>query len=84
MVGLTVGMLRIKRTEPSLGHHGSSQMAFALEGTDGFMANYDGFESMSTDLRRRFIFKQEDLKIARFVLQGSSQRAFEMDAARIH
>jgi hypothetical protein len=84
VVSLTVGMLRIKRTEPSIYPHGSCQMVFALEGADGFVANYDGFESMSTDLRRRFIFKHEDLKVARFVLQGSSQRAFELDAARIN
>ncbi len=83
MVNLTVGMLTIKRGTHSATHLCSAEMVFALEDTGGFVADYDGFPSMCADLRRKFVFEHDDLKVARMILESNSNAAFSLDALRI-
>lgn len=83
MINLGIGMLRIKRLESATDDQDSHQILFALEDTNGFVTKYQGFSSMSTDLRRRFVFNHEDLKVARFALSYDPHQAFELDAARV-
>ena len=83
MVNLTAGMLTIKRGVQFDTHLWSGEMAFALEDIGGFVANYDGFQSMCADLRRKFVFEHEDLKAARMILENNSETAFKLDALRI-
>lgn len=83
MVNLTVGMLMIKRGAQSGTHLCPGEMAFALEDIEGFVANYDGFQSMCADLRRKFVFEHDDLKAARVILENNPEAAFRLDALRI-
>jgi hypothetical protein len=83
MVNLTVGMLTIKRSARSGTHLCSEEMAFSLEDIGGVVANYDGFQSLCTDLRRKFIFEHDDLRAARMILENNSEAAFRLDALRI-
>ncbi|WP_158790364.1 hypothetical protein [Granulicella sp. L60] len=83
MVNLTVGMLTIRRGAQSDTHFCSGEMAFALEDIGGGMGYYDGFQSMCSDLRRKFIFEHDDLKVARIILESNSEAAFRLDASRI-
>ncbi|MBB5060826.1 hypothetical protein HDF16_005562 [Granulicella aggregans] len=83
MVNLTNGMVRITRgTElpPSLG---STAPTYTLEGLDGFRATCYGFDKVETALRDSFIFKNEDLKVARLVLDYNPRTQVALDATPI-
>ncbi len=83
MVNLTVGLLTIKRGTQSDVHVCSGESAFALEDIGACVVNYNGFQSMCADLRRRFVFEHDDLKAARNILDLNSEAVFQLDALRI-
>jgi hypothetical protein len=56
---------------------------YSLEGSDGFRATCHGFDEVGNALRQRFIFKNEDLKIARLILDNNPEAQVALSASYI-
>ncbi|MBB5060676.1 hypothetical protein HDF16_005412 [Granulicella aggregans] len=83
MVNLTNGMVRIRRGAELPPFLDSEAPTYTLEGLDGFRATCCGFDNVGTALRDSFVFKNEDLKIARLVLDSDPSTQIALDACPI-
>lgn len=78
-----VDSIRIRNNSAVQAHTSTLTSTYSLEGSDGFQATCHGFDEVGNALRRSFIFKNEDLKVVRLILDSNPEAQVALSASYI-